>query len=138
MSPLLFGVVMDVVPSEARSGIPSELMYADDIVLLVMVGSCDGNIIVNSESTPVGKQCRQTLLSTQYVNSGFTSSIVVYVITCRWCMRCDGTIQEANLAKDIVMDGETYGSVIWETLLMDMVERSLLLQLESEMDGKSS
>ena len=30
-SPLLFGVVMDVVSSEARSGIPSELMYADDV-----------------------------------------------------------------------------------------------------------
>ena len=25
--------------------------------------------------------------------------------------------------------------VIWETLLMEMVERILLLQLESEMDG---
>ena len=32
-SPLLFAVVMDVVPSEARSGIPSKLMYADDLVL---------------------------------------------------------------------------------------------------------
>ena len=27
------------------------------------------------------------------------------------------------------------GFVIWETLLMKMVERILLLQLESEMDG---
>ena len=32
LSPLLFGVVMDVVPSESRSGIPSELLYADDLV----------------------------------------------------------------------------------------------------------
>ena len=54
------------------------------------------------------------------------------------CKRCDGTIQEADLAKDLVMDGETYGSVIWETLSMDMVERILLQPLESEMDGKSS
>ena len=50
------------------------------------------------------------------------------------CKQCDGTI----LAKDLLMDGETYGSVIRETLLMDMVERSLLQQLESEMDGKKS
>ena len=35
LSPLLFGVVMDVVPSEARSSIPSELLYADDLVLMV-------------------------------------------------------------------------------------------------------
>ena len=48
LNPLLFGVVMDVVPSEARSGIPSELLYADDIVLMVMVSSSDGNIIVKS------------------------------------------------------------------------------------------
>ena len=79
LSPLLFGVGMDVLPSEERSGIPSEFMYADDLVLIastmeqlgrcvaewrsslldkglkvnegkskVMVGSSDGNIIVNS------------------------------------------------------------------------------------------
>ena len=34
LSPLLFGVVMDVIPHEARSGIPSEWMYADDLVLM--------------------------------------------------------------------------------------------------------
>ena len=27
------------------------------------------------------------------------------------CRRCDGTIQEADLAKDLVVDGETYGCV---------------------------
>ena len=33
---------------EARGGIPSELLYADYFVLMVMVGSSDWNIIVNS------------------------------------------------------------------------------------------
>ena len=33
LSPLLFAAVMDVVSSEARSGLPSELLYADDLVL---------------------------------------------------------------------------------------------------------
>ena len=37
LSPLLFAVVMDVVPSEARSGIHSELLYADDLVLMVPI-----------------------------------------------------------------------------------------------------
>ena len=32
LSPLLFAAVMDVVFSEARSGLPSKLLYADDIV----------------------------------------------------------------------------------------------------------
>ena len=55
------------------------------------------------------------------------------------CKGCDGTMQEADLStKDIVMDGEIYESLLWKTLLMDMVELSLRQQLESEMDGKSS
>ena len=33
LSPQLFSAVMDVVSSEARSGLPSELLYADDLVL---------------------------------------------------------------------------------------------------------
>ena len=27
------------------------------------------------------------------------------------CRRCDGTIQEADLAEDLMMEGETYGCV---------------------------
>ena len=34
LSSLLFAVDMDVIPSEARSGIPSELLYADGLVLM--------------------------------------------------------------------------------------------------------
>ena len=34
LSPLLYGDVMNVVPIEARSGILSELLCADDLALL--------------------------------------------------------------------------------------------------------
>ena len=34
LSPLLFAAVMDVVSSEARSGLPSELLHADDLVIM--------------------------------------------------------------------------------------------------------
>ena len=37
LSPLLFGIVMDVVSSEGRSGIPPELLYADDLVLTALI-----------------------------------------------------------------------------------------------------
>ena len=37
LSQLLFGVVMDVIPREARSGIPSEWLYADDLVLMTPI-----------------------------------------------------------------------------------------------------
>ena len=36
LSPLLF-VVMDVVPSDARSGIPSELLYAGDLFRMARI-----------------------------------------------------------------------------------------------------
>ena len=34
LSPLLFAAVMDVVSSEAISGLPSKLLYADGLVLM--------------------------------------------------------------------------------------------------------
>ena len=37
LSPLLFGVVIDVIPREARSGIPSEWLYAEDLVLMAPI-----------------------------------------------------------------------------------------------------
>ena len=34
LSPLLLAAVIDVVSSDAKSGLPSELLYADDLVLM--------------------------------------------------------------------------------------------------------
>ena len=34
LSPLLFSTVMDIVSSEARNGLSSELLYADDLVIM--------------------------------------------------------------------------------------------------------
>ena len=34
LSPLLFAVFLDVVSSKARCGLPSELLYADNLVLM--------------------------------------------------------------------------------------------------------
>ena len=34
LRPLLFAAGMDVVSSEARSGLPSELLYVDDLVIM--------------------------------------------------------------------------------------------------------
>ena len=47
LSPLLFAAVMDVVSSEARSGLPSELLYADDLVIMAptMGSLADGWLI---------------------------------------------------------------------------------------------
>ena len=37
LSPLLFAAVMDIVSSEARRGIPYELLYADGLVLIAAI-----------------------------------------------------------------------------------------------------
>ena len=34
LSPMLFAAVMDVVSSETRSGLPSEVLYVDDLVIM--------------------------------------------------------------------------------------------------------
>ena len=55
------------------------------------------------------------------------------------CRRCDGTIQEVDLAEDLTVDGETYECVKSFCYLGDTLDGDdgaiLLLQLESEMDG---
>ena len=76
LSPLLFTAVMDVVSSEARSGLPSELLYADDLVL--MAPTMDQLGVVSVE-----KEYRQTLFIAQYLKNGFTNGAVVCVVTCR-------------------------------------------------------
>ena len=47
LSTLSFAAVMDVVSSEARSGLPSELLYADDLVIMAQQWSslADGWLI---------------------------------------------------------------------------------------------
>ena len=87
LSPLLFAAVMDVVSSEVRSGLPTELLYlvimsptmeqlgkcvaewrASFLDKWLKVGSNGGNMIVNSGPVvSVGKEYRQTLFSAQYV-----------------------------------------------------------------------
>ena len=86
----------------------------------VMVGSSSGNMIAKSGKWPCGvcgkrvqansvqcticiqwmhKRCSGVRGDLSLVADGFT------------CKRCDGTIQEADLAWDLVVDGETYGCV---------------------------
>ena len=152
LSPLLFAAVMDVVSSEARSGLPSELLYADDLVIMaptmeqlgrrvtewrdsllgkglkvnagkskVMVGSSGGKMIVNSRKWPCvcGKGVQQNSVQCTVCKkkihkrcSGVRGDLsrVADGFRCRH-RRCDRTIQEAELAEDLMMNGETYECV---------------------------
>ena len=100
LSPLLFAAVMDVVSSEARSGLPSELLYADDLVIMAPTMEQLGRRVADWRASllgkglkvntgkskvvvSVGKEYRQILFSAQYVKNGFTNGAVVWVVTCR-------------------------------------------------------
>ena len=65
----------------------------------------------------VGKEYRQTLFSAQYAKkwihkrcSGVRGDLS-WVADGFRCRRCDGTIQEVDLAEDLMVDGETYECV---------------------------
>ena len=82
-----------------------------------MVGSSGGTIIVKSGKCPCG-----------VCGKGVQANSVPCTVCIKWihkrcscvrgdlslvadgfrCKRCDGTIQEADLAGDLVVDGETY------------------------------
>ena len=64
----------------------------------------------------MGKEYRQTLFSAQYVHNGFTNGAVVRGDLSRVadgfrCRRCNGAIQEVDLAEELLLDGETYDCV---------------------------
>ena len=140
----VFAAVMDVVSSEVRSGLPSELLYADDLVIMapimeqlgtqvadwrvcrlgqglkvnagkskVMVGISGGKMIVRSGPVvSVGKEYRQTLFCVHYVkNDSRVRDDLSRVADGFRCRRYDGTIQEVDLAEDLMVDGETYQCV---------------------------
>ena len=91
----------------------------------------------------VGKEYRQILFKCTVCKkkcihkrcSGVRGDLSRVVVSFR-CRRCDRTIQEADLSEHLMVEGETYECVksfcyLGDTL--DVVERILLLQLESEM-----
>ena len=120
LSPVLFVVVMDVVPSEARSSIPSELLYADDLLLMVptmdqlgrrvaewRTSLLDKGLKVNAGKSKLmvcssgGKGVHVNCKCT-YEKSVFKSGSVVYVMICCWyLMVVDGvsdmTVQSNKL-----------------------------------------
>ena len=55
LSPLLFAAVMDVVSSDARSGLPSELLYADDLVIMAPTMEQLGRWVANWRASLLGK-----------------------------------------------------------------------------------
>ena len=135
----------------ARSGLSSELLYVDDLVIMaptmeqlgrwvadwrasllgkglkvnagkskVMVGSSGGKMIVDSGKWPCGVcgkgvqansvQCTVCKKLIHPWCSGVRGDLL-RVADSFTCSRCDGTIQEVDLAEDLMVDGATYECV---------------------------
>ena len=58
LSPLLFAAGMDVVSSEARSGLPSELLYADDRVIMAPTMEQLGRRVADWSASLLGKELK--------------------------------------------------------------------------------
>ena len=80
----------------------------------VMVGSSGGKMIVNAGKWPCGV-CGKGIQA-----NSVQCTVCKQWIHKRWsgvsgdgfrCKRCDGTIQEVDLAEDLMVDGETYECV---------------------------
>ena len=55
LRPLLFAAGMDVVSSEARSGLPSELLYADDLLMMTPTMEPLGRRVPDWRASLLGK-----------------------------------------------------------------------------------
>ena len=64
LSPLLFAAVMDVVFIEARSGLPSELLYADDLVIMAPTMEQLGRRVDDWRASLLGKGLKVNAEST--------------------------------------------------------------------------
>ena len=86
LSPLLFTVVMDVVSSEARSGLPSELLYADDLVIMAPTMEQLVRQVADWRASLLGKGLKVNAGKSKVMagsSGGKMIGAVVCVVTCR-------------------------------------------------------
>ena len=111
---------MDVVSSEARSGLPSGLLYDDDLVIMAPTMEQLGRRVADWRASLLGKGLKvnagnsvQCTVCKKWIDkrcSGVRGDLS-RVVDGFSCKRCDGTIQEVDLAEDLMVDGQTYECV---------------------------
>ena len=111
LSPLLFAAVMDVVSSEARSGLPSELLYADDLVIMAPTMEQLGRRVADWRASLLGKGLK--------VNAGKSKVMVgssggkMIVNSGKWpCGVCGKGVRQTLFSAQYVKNGFTNGAVV--------------------------
>ena len=112
LSPLLFAAVMDVVSSEERGGLPSELLYADDLVNMAPTMEQLGRRVADWRASLLGKGLK--------VNAGKSKVMVgssggkMIVNSGKWpCGVCGKGVQANSVQYTVCKHGFTNGVVVW-------------------------
>ena len=107
----LFAAVMDVVSSEARSGLPSELLYADDLVIMAPTMEQLGRRVADWRASLLGKGLK--------VNAGKSKVMVgssggkIIVNSGKWpCGVCGKGVQANSVQCTVCKNGFTNGAVV--------------------------
>ena len=77
LSPLLFAAVMDVVSSEARSGLPSQLLYLDDLVIMAPTMEQLGRRMADWRASLLGKGLKVNVGKTKVVVGSSGGKMIV-------------------------------------------------------------
>ena len=107
LSPL-FAAVMDVVSSEARSGLPSEVLYADDLVIMARTMEQLGRRVADWRASLLGKGLK--------VNAGKSKVMVgsscgkMIVNSGKW--PCSKGYRQTLFSAQYVKNGFTNGSMV--------------------------
>ena len=111
LSPLLFAAVMDVVSNEARSGLPPELLYADDLVIMAPTMEQLGRWVADWRASLLGKRLK--------VNAGKYKVMVgssggkMIVNSGKWPYGvCGKGVQQTLFSAQYVKNGFTNGAVV--------------------------
>ena len=143
-SPLLIAAVMDDDDIVIMASLLGKGLKVNSGKSKVMVGSSGGKMIVNSGKWPCvvcGKgvqtnsvQCTVCKKLIHKRCSGVHGDLS-WVADGSRCRQCDGTIQEVDLAEDLMVDGETYECVksfccLGDTLLSFLTSRAPPLEMK--------
>ena len=82
LSPLLFASVMDVVSSETRTGLPSELLYADDLVIMAPTMEQPGRRVADWSASLLGKGLKVNAGKSKVMVGRSGGKMIVYFGKC--------------------------------------------------------
>ena len=89
LSPLLFAAAMDDVSSEARSRLPSELLYADDLVIMAPRMEQLGRRVADWRASLLGKGLKVNAGKSKVMVGNSGGKMIANSVQCTVCKKLD-------------------------------------------------